>query len=115
MTDLHLDDPSLEPACTGVRDEHGARAPTEGQTPAERALAALIVSSLQLEVAADVVAPEMRLFGEGLGLDSIDALELALAISRAYGFDLRSDDERNRQIFATLRSLSAHVEAHRTR
>ncbi len=88
---------------------------THRQTAPERALAELVVDALQLEVAADAVDPEMRLFGEGLGLDSIDALELALAITRAYGFELRSDDERNHQIFASLRSLSGHIEAHRTR
>lgn len=82
---------------------------------AEDALAGLIISSLQLEVTREDIEPEARLFGEGLGLDSIDALELALAISRTYGFELRSDDERNRQIFASLRSLSNHVEAHRTK
>jgi acyl carrier protein len=85
------------------------------QSEAERGLAGLIVSSLQLEVGVDEIAPDLPLFGEGLGLDSIDALELALAISRAYGFELRSDDERNKRIFASLRSLSAHVEAHRTK
>lgn len=85
------------------------------QTRPEHALAKLIVSSLQLEVAAEGVVPEAPMFGEGLGLDSIDALELALAISRAYGFELRSDDERNKRIFGSLRSLSAHVEANRTR
>ena len=88
---------------------------TQDQTAPEHALAVLIVQSLQLEVAATEIAPHERLFGEGLGLDSIDALELALAISRAYGFELRSDDERNKRIFADLRSLSAHVEAHRTK
>ncbi len=88
---------------------------TQGQTAPERAMAALLVHTLQLEVAADSIDPDMRLFGEGLGLDSIDALELALAITRAYGFDLRSDDERNHQIFASLRSLTGHIEAHRTR
>ena len=61
------------------------------------------------------IAPEDRLFGEGLGLDSIDALELSLAISRTYGLELRSDDEANHRIFASLRSLARHVEAHRTR
>ena len=86
-----------------------------GQTGPEHALAELIVSSLQLEVGAGEFGPVAPLFGEGLGLDSIDALELALAISRAYGFELRSDDERNKRIFANLRSLSAHVQAHRTR
>lgn len=85
------------------------------QTPEEQALARLIVSSLQLEVAATEIEPDGRLFGDGLGLDSIDALELALAISRNYGFELRSDDERNHRIFASLRSLSNHIEAHRTK
>lgn len=85
------------------------------RTQAERALAELIVSSLQLEVAPDDIAPDAGLFGDGLGLDSIDALELALAISRTYGFELRSDDERNRRIFASLRGLSSHIEAHRTK
>ncbi len=85
------------------------------QTGPEQALAVLIASSLQLEVAPEEIGPAEPLFGDGLGLDSIDALELALAISRAYGFELRSDDERNQRIFASLRTLSAHVEAHRTR
>ena len=88
---------------------------TEAQSAPERVLAELIVTSLQLETAPDEIGPDAPLFGEGLGLDSIDALELALAISRAYGFELRSDDERNKRIFANLRSLSAHIEAHRTR
>lgn len=87
----------------------------ENQTAPERAVAELLVSTLQLEVAADAIDPDLRLFGEGLGLDSIDALELALAITRAYGFELRSDDERNHQIFASLRSLTGHIETHRTR
>jgi acyl carrier protein len=88
---------------------------THSQTAPERAVAELLVNALQLEAAADAIDPDMRLFGEGLGLDSIDALELALAITRAYGFELRSDDERNHQIFASLRSLTGHIEAHRTR
>lgn len=86
-----------------------------GQSAAERALAELIVAALQLEVPADAIVPDAPLFGKGLGLDSIDALEMALAISRTYGFELRSDDERNHQIFASLRSLAAHIEANRTR
>jgi acyl carrier protein len=85
------------------------------QSSPERAVAEMIVGALQLEVPASSIEPDMRLFGEGLGLDSIDALELALAITRAYGFELRSDDERNQQIFASLRSLTGHIEAHRTR
>lgn len=81
----------------------------------ELSVAELIVGALQLEVPAASIDPETPLFGEGLGLDSIDALELALAITRAYGFELRSDDQRNQEIFASLRSLTSHIEAHRTR
>jgi acyl carrier protein len=81
----------------------------------ETELAHLIVAALSLEVGPEDIAPEAPLFGEGLGLDSIDALEMALAISKAYGVQLRSDDARNHQIFASLRSLAAHIEKHRTR
>jgi acyl carrier protein len=84
------------------------------QSPAERELAQLLVESLNLEgVDAAGIDPEAPLFNEGLGLDSIDALELALAISKKYGFQLRSDNDANRRIFASLRALSAHVEQHR--
>ncbi len=84
------------------------------QTPLEAEVAALLVSSLHLEIAAAEIEPEAPLFGDGLGLDSIDALELALAISRAYGLELKSDEDRNRAIFASLRALAAHIGAHRT-
>ena len=81
------------------------------QTAAERELAQLLVESLNLEdVEAGAIDPEAPLFNAGLGLDSIDALELALAISKHYGFQLRSDNDENRRIFASLRALSAHVE-----
>jgi len=84
------------------------------QTPAERELAELIVESLNLEtVTAEQIEPEGALFGEDLGLDSIDALELALAVSRKYGVQLRADSPDNRQIFASLRALSDHIQANR--
>jgi acyl carrier protein len=84
------------------------------QTDAERELAALLVESLNLEdVAPADIDPEAPLFNAGLGLDSIDALELALAVSKRYGFQLRSDNDENRRIFASLRALSAHIEQHR--
>ena len=84
------------------------------QTDAERALAELLVESLNLEgVDPAGIDPEAPLFNAGLGLDSIDALELALAISKRYGFQLRSDNEDNRRIFASLRALSAHVQSQR--
>ena len=86
----------------------------QSQSPAERDLAQLLVESLNLEgVDAAQIDPEAPLFGDGLGLDSIDALELALAVSKRYGFQLRSDNDANRRIFASLRALSAHVEQHR--
>ncbi|KGM54924.1 acyl carrier protein [Lysobacter arseniciresistens ZS79] len=84
------------------------------QSPAEHELAQLLVESLNLEgVQPEGIDPEAPLFGDGLGLDSIDALELALAISKKYGFQLRSDSDENRRIFASLRALSAHIEQHR--
>lgn len=85
------------------------------QTAAERELADLLVESLNLEdVEPGAIDPEAPLFNTGLGLDSIDALELALAISKKYGFQLRSDSDENRRIFGSLRALSAHVEANKT-
>lgn len=84
------------------------------QTAAECELADLLVESLNLEdIEAGAIDPEAPLFNTGLGLDSIDALELALAISKKYGFQLRSDNDENRRIFASLRALSAHVEANK--
>ncbi len=80
----------------------------------EQEVARLIVEALHLETAPEQIEPETPLFGEGLGLDSIDALEIALAVSKRYGFQLRSDDERNHRIFASLRALAAHIEKHRT-
>ncbi len=85
------------------------------QTAFESELAALIVSSLHLELEGSEIDPAAPLFIDGLGLDSIDALELSLAISRGYGLELKSDDARNRAIFASLRSLAAHVGQYRTK
>lgn len=80
----------------------------------EKDLAQLIIDTLNLEeISAEEIDPEAALFREGLGLDSIDALELALAISREYGFQLRSDDDDNARIFSSLRALAGHVAEHR--
>jgi len=85
------------------------------QTPAERELAKLIVDSLSLEnVKPESIDPEAPLFGGDLGLDSIDALELALAVSKRYGVQLRSDNPDNRRVFGSLRALSGHIEAGRS-
>lgn len=81
----------------------------------EQDVAQLIIDALNLEdVKASDIDPEAPLFREGLGLDSIDALEIALAISRQYGFQLRSDSPDNARIFSSLRALSEHIAKHRT-
>ena len=80
----------------------------------EQEIAHLLVDTLHLEgVAADQIDPLQPLFGKGLGLDSLDMLEIALAIEQKYGITLRSDDPENRTIFASLRSLSEHVQKNR--
>jgi acyl carrier protein len=88
----------------------------EALSPFELEIARLLVETLHLEeIYPEEINPEEPLFGEGLGLDSIDALELALAISKTYGFQLRSDDNQNRRIFTSLRALSQHIAQQRTR
>ena len=82
--------------------------------PAEIELAELIVTALNLEVAAADIDPNAPLYGDGLGLDSIDILEIALVISKKYGVKVRSDDENNSKIFSSLRALSSHIQKHRT-
>jgi acyl carrier protein len=85
------------------------------QTPAEHELAELIVNTLHLEdIAPTEIDPESPLFKSGLGLDSIDALELALEISTRYAFQLRSDDADKARIFGSLRSLALYIGEHRT-
>ncbi len=89
--------------------------PVPSDLPAlERELAVLFVQALNLETPAAEIDPASPLFGDGLGLDSIDILEVALEVSHRYGFQLRSDDENNHQIFQSLRTLAAHVAQHRT-
>jgi acyl carrier protein len=83
-------------------------------SPIELEVADLIIDSLALEeISASDIAPEAALFNDGLGLDSIDALELAMAISQKYGFQLKSDDSNNAQILSSLRNLAKHIETHR--
>ena len=83
-------------------------------TAEELKLAQLIVSALNLETQASEIDPTAPLYGEGVGLDSIDILEVALAVSKAYGVKQRSDDDLNRKIFNSLRSLNEHIQQHRT-
>lgn len=78
-----------------------------------REVAELVVSSLNLEIAPADIAPDDPLYGEGLGLDSIDILEVALVVSKKYGLQLRADHEDNTKIFTSLRSLAEHIASQR--
>lgn len=93
----------------------GQRTIEEQPVTTASAVAELIVETLHLEIEPSSISLEEPLFGKGMGLDSIDALELALAISQTYGFELRSDDARNLEIFASLESLTHHIALHRTK
>ncbi|QID16472.1 acyl carrier protein [Nitrogeniibacter mangrovi] len=92
---------------------------TAANHPADDALilevAEQIVAALNLEMAPADIEAEAPLYGEGLGLDSIDILEVALVLSKRYGFSLRADNEDNVKIFASLRSLTDYVATHRTK
>jgi acyl carrier protein len=84
-------------------------------TTLECELADMLVEVLHLEMPASDIGPEAALYGdEGLGLDSIDILEIAVAISKKYGFKLRSDDPDNDRIFGSLRALAAHIAERRS-
>lgn len=87
--------------------------------PADAALllevAAMIVGALNLEVAAEQIEADAPLYGDGLGLDSIDILEIALVVSKHYGLQLRAGDEENHAIFQSLRTLGDHIAAQRTK
>jgi acyl carrier protein len=90
--------------------------PALAQTAFELELARAIAEVTNLELPPERIDPAAALFGDqGLGLDSIDLLELALVISQRYGFSLRSDDPENRRIFASLRNLAAHIAQHRSK
>jgi acyl carrier protein len=90
------------------------------QTPPELAaleqeIAQLIIETLNLEdLAAADIPVEQPLFGEGLGLDSVDALELALALQKRYAIRIESNAKHASQHFATIASLAAYVDAQRT-
>jgi acyl carrier protein len=82
------------------------------KTTLEQEVSQMIVEALNLEeVSPESIEPEAPLFRGGLGLDSIDALEISMAVSQKYGFQLRSSDK---EVFASLRSLSNHIEKNRS-
>ncbi len=90
-------------------------APPASNTELEREVAGLIVQALNLDLTAGEIDPEAPLYGEGLGLDSIDILEIALVVSKQYGIQLRADNEENEHIFRSLRALVEYINTHRTK
>lgn len=89
--------------------------PAIPDTDLQQEIAELMVDSLNLELTADQIFPDAPLYGDGLGLDSIDVLEVALVISKRYGLQLRADSADNQHIFSSLRSLTGYIAANRTR
>ena len=83
--------------------------------PLEQDVAKLIVQTLKLKIDPATIDPVQALFGDGLGLDSIDALELSLAISQAYGYQLKSSDPEIKAMFSSLRALTRAIEKNRTK
>jgi len=81
----------------------------------QREIAALFVQALNLEIAPQDIDPDAPLYGEGLGLDSIDILEVALIVSKQYGVQLRADSQENHKIFRSLRHLAEYIAAQRTK
>lgn len=82
------------------------------KTSLEEDVARLIIDTLNLEIKPDEISPEEALFVEGLGLDSIDALEIALGVSKQYGVKLSTDNSDVASVFSSLRSLTAYIEEH---
>jgi len=90
-------------------------APSDSDAALTREVAALVVEALNLDMDPGTIDPAAALYGDGLGLDSVDILELALVVSKQYGFQLRSDSEDNATIFRSLENLVRHIAAQRTR
>lgn len=78
-------------------------------------VAELIVSALNLDITPAEIGPDTPLFGDGLGLDSIDVLEVAMVVSKNYGFQLKSDSEDNARIFRSMQDLTRHIAENRTK
>jgi acyl carrier protein len=88
---------------------------SEANQELQNDVAMLIVSTLNLDISPEEIEPDAPLYGEGLGLDSIDILEVALAVSKHFGFQLRADNADNVSIFSSLASLARHIAANRTK
>ena len=82
-------------------------------TPLEREIAEWLVVSLNLETSPDEIDPDEQLFYKGLGLDSIDGLEIAMMLSERFGIEIDSETTENEEIFSSLRALCVYIENNR--
>ena len=92
-----------------------SRQDASDQPALEAEIAQLIIEALNLPQKVSEIDPEAPLYGEGLGLDSIDILEIALLVSKRYGIQLRADNQENERIFRSLRHFAQHVAQRRTK
>ena len=90
-------------------------AAAEAKAKLEREVAQLIVSALNFDVAPESIEADSDLYGDGLGLDSIDILEIALVVSKQYGIQMKTEGDDSSLIFKSLRSLSAYIAEKRTK
>ncbi len=104
--------PRYDPSINIMQDNQN---PLPSTPELQREVAQLMIEALNLETSADQITVDAPLYGDGLGLDSIDVLEIALVVSKQYGVQLRADSAANQHIFSSLRSLSDYIAAHRTR
>jgi acyl carrier protein len=81
----------------------------------EHEIAALIVTALNLDTEPQAIDPLAPLYGDELGIDSIDILEIALVVSKQYGVQIKADSDDNSRIFASLRALAAYIGEHRSK
>lgn len=80
----------------------------------EQEITALVIESLSLEdIRPEDINPDAALFVDGLGLDSIDALELGLALQKRYGVTMSGDSQETRRHFSSVRALAAFISASR--
>ncbi|MDO9126900.1 phosphopantetheine-binding protein [Methylotenera sp.] len=87
----------------------------ENNSTLQLEVAELMVNALNLDTTAAEIDPDAPLYGDGLGLDSIDILEVALVISKRFGLQLKADSEDNHRIFSSLRNLTDYVAIHKTK
>jgi acyl carrier protein len=95
--------------------EHQSSAQPGSDQTLEREIAGHIVTALNLDIAPETIAPEAPLYGDELGIDSIDILEIALVMSKQYGVQMKADSDDNSRIFGSLRALASHIGEHRTK